>query len=69
MFVEPHFNDTDYAKNIRTNKTWTSQETPLKYGIYNVMYGGRQRQSSKICNSLPLFKKFFDLKLKVSIMK
>ena len=48
MFVEPHFDDVSYAKDIRTNKVWTGSEPPLKYGIYNMVHGGRQAEYSEI---------------------
>ena len=48
MFVEPHFDDISYATNIRTKQVWTESEPPLKYGIYNVVHGGRHSEYSEI---------------------
>ena len=48
MFVEPHFDDVEYATNIRTETIWTGQTKPLAYGVYNVMHGGRHAEYSEI---------------------
>ena len=48
MFVEPHFDDVEYATNIRTKTIWTGQTVPLPYGIHNIIHGGRHAEYSAI---------------------
>ena len=48
MFVEPHFDDLQYAKNLRTGDIWTGDDPIKPYGEYNMIYGGRQAEYNEI---------------------